>query len=353
MQFADLANELVLHILQSCTSIDDVLNLASTCQHFRKVFAASQKLPILYQAAEAQFGPLQEAIQIVTHNSSQPAHIIRSVPLSLALLKQLSKIGSAAKKWEDIYPLRKWKDRFEDRRLLTTNERFQLRRAVYRLWLYTKAFHNTRYTRLTRMHRHNILERAELLHNWSSTELAEIEDMRLVIRDVLSHQICPSNGTIQRKFRKRFPDIDQQLLFNIHLNYPPPINSTFQAHFHSTHQLSPSAKFFPGNIKAAQHLKYVSTPYHEPGGEGWGDDIPHYYVIEDMQKLDPGQIIWLKENAPLKDMVECYVRGLGEEWFKNNGETFGQTFEWVLQERGEDAEEVRAAILDEELGIVC
>lgn len=96
----------------------------------------------------------------------------------------------------------------------------------------------------------------------------------------------------------------------------------------------------------------MSTPYHEPGGEGWGDDIPHYYVVEDMQKLDPGQIIWLKENAPLKGMVESYINGKGD-WFKNNGETFGQTLEWVLQERDEDVAEIRAAIMEEVMGCIC
>lgn len=352
MQFTDLANELVLHVFQSCTSIEDVLSLASTCRHFKKVFEGSSKLPVLYRAAEAQFGPLDEAIQIATHNASQPVHVHRDVPRSFALLKQLLQIGLAVKQWEDIYPAKKWKERFEDRRLLTSDEGYRLRRAVYRLWLYSEAFHNTRYTRLTRMHKQNVLERAELLHNWSSAELSEIEDIRLVIRDVLSTQICPSNGTIQRKFRKRFPESNQQLLFNIHLNYAPPVSTAFATHFHTTHQISPSAKFCPRDAKNAQHLKYMSTPYHEPGGEGWGDDIPHYYVLEDMQKLDPGQIIWLKDNAPLKGMVESYINGQGD-WFRNNGETFGQTLEWVLQERDEDVAEMRGAILEEEMGCVC
>jgi len=352
MHFEDLANELVLHIFHSCSSVEDVLSLASTCRHFRTVFGASQRLPVLYQAAEAEYGPLAEAIQIATHNASQPAHIVRKVPLSLALLKQVLKIGAAAKKWEDIYPSKKWKDKFEDRRLLTTEECYRLRRAIYRLWLYSKAFHNARYTRLTRTQKPIVLERAELLHNWTTPELAEVEDVRAVIRDVLRHQICPSNGTVQRKFRKRHPESDQQLLFNIHLNYPPPVSTTFQQHYYTTHQISSSAKFFPGDVKSAYSLKYTSTPYHEPGGEGWGDDIPHYYIIEDMAKLDPGQIIWLKENAPLKGMVECFVNEMGD-FFKNNGETFGQTLEWVLQERGEDAEEMRNAIMEEEIGVTC
>lgn len=96
--------------------------------------------------------------------------------------------------------------------------------------------------------------------------------------------------------------------------------------------------------------KYQTTAYHEPGAEGWGDEIPHYYVVEDMLKLDPSQIIWLRENAPLKGMVEAFVKGLGE-WFENNGETFGQTLDWVIVERGGNAEELRDSIRDGDAGI--
>ena len=70
-----------------------------------------------------------------------------------------------------------------------------------------------------------------------------------------------------------------------------------------------------------------------------------------MLKLDPGQIVWLRENAPLKGMVEGFVRGLGE-WFDNNGETFGQTLEWVIKGRGEDVEELREGIREGEWGVV-
>jgi hypothetical protein len=69
-----------------------------------------------------------------------------------------------------------------------------------------------------------------------------------------------------------------------------------------------------------------------------------------MLKLDPEQIMWLKENAPLKGMVEGYVRSLGD-WFENNGETWVPTLEWVLNQRGEDVGEFMGAIADGELGV--
>lgn len=342
MYFQDLPNELVLHVFQVCTSVRDVLNLAFTCRHFRHVYGASPKLPILFQAAEADFGPLNDAIQLVTHNDAQPAHLHRHVPLSLALLKQLLSVGRVAKRWEDLYPLKKWKHNFEDRRLLTTTERYLLRRAIYRLWLYGRAFHNRNHPRLTRLQRSVVLERAELLHNWTTMELAEIEDVRGIIREVVENHICPSNGTIQRKFRKRFSEPDQQLMFNIHLNYPPP-PTQFQQHFYTTHQVTAANKYY---------AKYLPTAQHEPGAEGWGDEIPHYYVVEDMLKLDPGQIMWLRDNAPLKGQVEMFVRSLGE-WFENNGETFGQTLDWVLRDRGGDLQGLKESIDQGEMGLVC
>ena len=85
--------------------------------------------------------------------------------------------------------------------------------------------------------------------------------------------------------------------------------------------------------------------------EGWGDEVPHYYVLEDMLKLDPAQILWLRDRAPGKPLVEGYVRGLGE-WFENNGETFGQTLEWVLAQRGEELGELKDALDRKACGIV-
>ncbi|MCJ1441328.1 MAG: hypothetical protein MMC23_001814 [Stictis urceolatum] len=344
MHFEQLPNELILHIYHSVPTVQDAHSLSLISHRLHHLFSGSQKLPILLSAAETQYGPLHDAIQIVTQNASQPAHHTRSVPISLALFKQLLTLGRAAEQWAQLYPLKKWKQDFENRRLLSPAESLHARRAIYRLWLYTRAFHNARFPRTTRTQRHNVLERAELLHNWSTPELAEMHDMHCILREVLQSQICPSNGTIQRKFRKRFPESDAQLMFNIHLNYPPPVTG-FQREYYSAHQASASGSASVGN------LKWKSTAWHEPGSEGWGDDIPHYYVVEDMLKLDPGQVLWLRENAPLKGMVEGYVKSLGG-WFENNGETFGQTLEWVLAERAEDVEEIKEAVAEREMGIV-
>ncbi|KAJ6008855.1 hypothetical protein N7499_001099 [Penicillium canescens] len=360
MKVEHLATELLLQIFRSCDSVSDVFNLSASCRRLHRVFKSSNKQQILANVAETQFGPLNDIIQVVTQNDSQPAHQIRHVSMSDALLKQVIQIGLVAQKWETVFPFKKWKADYENRRSLTDQERLRVRRAVYRLWLYHSAFHSRAYDRHSRNIRHVVLERAQLLHNWSTQELAEIEDLRLVMSDVVQNHICPSNGTIQRKFRKRYPESNHQLSFNIHLNYPPPSN-TFSSENQSSFGKAPGSslqQYFhvahPSNFTdspAKYRSRFRNDLSHDPGSEGWGDEIPHYYIIQDMMKLDPGQILWLRDHALLKEQVEEYVCSLGD-WFRDNGETFGDTLEYVMNERGLDAGELRSAVLDRDMGIV-
>lgn len=257
--------------------------------------------------------------------------------MSEALLRQVIKTGRVAQRYEEIYPFKKWKIDFQLRRLLTTDERFILRRALYRLWLYSKAFHTPAHIRTCRGRPEVMRERAALLHNFTTAELAEMLDVHAVLRDMVANNICPSNGRIRQKFQKRYPDSNNQLLFNIHLNYPsvPSISTD-------------------GWIPSASLGKYQSrlspNRWHDPGAEGWGDDISHYYIIEDYMKLDPEQLLYLRDNCHLKAQVESHVRGLGD-YFGNNGETFSETLGFVVKQRGRDLEEMRHAVEDGEVGV--
>ncbi|EEH43473.1 uncharacterized protein PADG_08398 [Paracoccidioides brasiliensis Pb18] len=367
MPLDTLATELLLHIFHSCNSLADVLNLSLTCRRLQGVFSSSQKLAILANAAETEYGPLEDIIQLVTQNASQPAHIRREAPISMSLIQQIVDVGRVAKKWEEIYPLKKWKVDFENRRVLDFRERFILRRAVYRLWLYSRAFHCQLFPRTSRTLPSIVHERAELLQNWSTSELAEIEDFRLVMREVMQNQICPSNDTIQRKCRKRYPE-RMPASTNIHLSSPSLLMPSTQfaiVDSQSKHAFASSIdnglfrSLAPRNHGRAIGVistvnkyatKFRSDLYHEPGAEGWGDQISHYYVVEDMMKLDPSQVLWLRENATFKEQVESYVRWIGD-WFENNGETFGQTLEWVISERGDDYMAFHFSIVDGEAGI--
>jgi hypothetical protein len=375
MNLLDLPTELLLQIFRGCNSISDVLHLASSNRRLRHVFAGSSKITILMSVADAEFGPIHDIIQLLTQNASQPAHLVRAASQSDALLRQVVRIGRVAQKWEVIYPLKKWKADYENRRLLTDEERFRLRRAIYRLWLYNRAFHTSQYDRFSRRLRPVVIERAQLLHNWSTSELAEIEDVRMVIQDVVQNHICPSNGSIQRKFHKRYPENTNPLSFNIHLNYRPErsnlstgtyfgllennntgsdYDSLFHNHYNSSNASSSALSSWakPSSTSSTFAAKLRNDFFHDPGQEGWGDEIPHYYVVQDMLKLDPGEVLWLRDHAPLKEDVESYVHSLGD-WFRNNGETFVDTLLWVMNERGEDAEGLKMAVEDCEMGIAA
>ena len=378
MRLDDLPTELLLHIYRSAPTIPSVLALASTNRRLHATLAPSQKLPVLFAAAERQFGPLRDAVQLVTHNASQPAHIPRAVPHSLALLRQLQSVGAVARRWEALYPLHRWRRDFERRRALRPAEARRLRRAVYRLWLYGRAFHTAAHARGARMRPELLRERAALLHGWGAGELAEVEDVRDMLRNVLRWRICPSNGTVLRRYRRRYQDWpgegdesdeDDGEWWNRGQDYGSrnsAVASLDGPLFHAARsQAAMVQTHFYSTPAAASVVRYSQPHGHSWGyastntkpdamllaAEGWGDEVPHYYVLEDMLKLDPGQILWLRDHAPCKSLVEGYVKELGE-WFENNGETFGQTLEWVLAERGEELGELKDALERKACGIV-
>ncbi|KAK4501372.1 hypothetical protein PRZ48_007180 [Zasmidium cellare] len=341
MYFDTLPNEILTHIFLSLPNIASAIALSSTCHRFNSAYKSSKKLVILQEAADAEFGPIDDIVQLLTQNASQPAHIRRDVPMSEALLHQVVKVGRIAQRYEEIYPFKKWKTDFANRRLLSNDERLRLRRAIYRLWLFDKAFHNAAHVRTCRGIPEVVRERAALLHNFPTSELAEMLDTHIALRDLVSNKICPSNGRIRQKYQKRFPDSKQQPLFNIHLNYPPAPSS-----------FVPDGWFHNSSFGSAKYQSRLApSRWNEPSLEGWGDDISHYYVIEDMMKLDPEQILYLKDHCPTKAQVEVHVRGLGD-WFVNNGETFSETLGFVVKQRGGDAEELKAAVEDGEYGVV-
>lgn len=356
MHIEQLANELVLDIFQYCTSVTDVRNLASTCHHFHKVFI-SRRLPILFQAAEAQIGPLSDAIQLVTHNASQPVHIPRpSPPLSIALLTSLLTVGQVANKWAAIYPTRKWRGQESDsRRLLSSTECYRLRRALYRHWLYTLAFHDPLHPRTTRHSPPIIRSRAALFRPWPTSQLAELLDLHAIFRDVLTSQICPSNGTVLRRHRARYPDEPAPTLIHARLS-----SLHHSHHREQQHQQGENGLHSPRQTPLWSPEHFYSSPYKhtrldhddDDAAESWGDEIAQYYIIEDMLKLNPDQLLQLYEHVVTtggrrRGVVERFVAGFvlggsccvvgSEGWFENNGETLVETVDLVVGSRGECA----------------
>lgn len=341
MHITDLATELLLHILQSCPTVSSLLALASSCKHLHSILA-HHKLPLLYQSFEAQYGPSHDAIRLVTYNSSQLAHVPRPAPpQSMALLKRLVEVGQVAEKWATIYPSQKWTgEESANRRLLSTDEGYNLRRACYRVWLYNMAFHTPQLTRMGRALPQVVRTRAQVLRPWSGEQLAEMLDLHAVFRAILHSHVCPSNGTVLRRHKQRYPD-DPFPLFTTTktTKYNDPLADFHQAYFHSTPHVS--------RLSMARNQSQFGATV-----EGWGDEIAQYYVVEDMLKLDPGQLMHLFESVTgqagpdaesiafygfgsKKATVEHFVARLGD-WFENNGETLVETISFVIAERGGD-----------------
>ena len=357
MNINDLANELLLHIFQSAPTISTVFALSLTCKHFHSILT-SHRLPTLYLAAEAQYGPLTDAIRVVTHNESQPPHIPSPTPYhSVPLLKQLVDLGRGPEKWIAVDPSLKWRgDRSADRRLLSLDECYRLRRACYRIWLYSLAFHSRSNGRFVRHLPEVIRKRALLLRPWPSWQLAEILDLHELFRQVFHRYVCPSNGTVLRRHKQRWPDDPFPLVSTTSVKKYEEQSMAFnQAFFHNTPHVSRLS-----NPRSHYTQQYAAV-------EGWGDEISQYYVVEDMLKVNPGQLMHLLASvtgdsevlgggnahtlsdvtmcANPKGVVEHFVAGLGD-WFENNGETLSETVGFVVGDRGGDVSLLRERIDD-------
>lgn len=364
MHLSDLANETLLHIYSVLPTISSCHALASTSHHFHSLLHSSHRLPILYHAAESQYGPLSDAIRLITHNASQSAHIPRPMPpQSLALLHQIIEVGRVANKWVSVYPSQKWRGADSaSRRFLSSSEQYKLRRACYRLWLYTLAFHTPTNPRTTRLSPPIVRARAALLRPWSTAQLAEIIDLQAIFRQILQSTICPSNGTVLRRHKARYPDDPFPLVAITQPSKWSIEHAVFahQTHFHCTPHSS--------NLQHRHHGSGKNQNAYGMVMEGWGDEIAHYYVVEDMLKLDPGQLMYLYEQVmghsgdggagfnagwSSKGMVESFLENCVGDWFENNGETVTETVGFVVGERGGDAAELRDWVEGGWEGVCC
>ncbi|RMD43173.1 hypothetical protein DV735_g1965, partial [Chaetothyriales sp. CBS 134920] len=290
------------------------------------------KIAVLFAIADRVWGPLEDIYQVLTYNSTQPPHSKRTPVLSLALLVQVSHIGRVATWFEDMYPKIRWDgENAYLRRELAVSEARALRRALYRMWLFSLAFHTPEVGRTNRMSAVSIANRCRLLRTWSTDELVELEDARLCLESLLA-SICPTNG---------------QVFWN----------SGADAAFGPCRPLQQSRYcpfFYDARVEATE-LDTYSIPAAElrvQTMEGWGDDIDQYHILSSMLKLNPSQVMALYESALCRRDVEVFVdEHGGGNWFWENGETLLHAWMLVLHGRGLPAHEVREKIYRGLLGI--
>ena len=260
-------------------------------------------------------------------------HVKRTPVLSFALLTQVSRIGRVAVWYQNIYTRMRWDgDRAHLRRELTPREAYALRRAVYRIWLYGKAFHTSAAPRTMRMNPALVAERCQLLRTWSTDELLEVEDVRGVIETLLTTELCPTDG---ETFWRRGGEAWSKHFYDPTGGRHSPTTPSIYGIFHDSR-----------NEVFQEHGKQLpATQLREQSMDGWGDDIEQYHALNSMLKLNPAQTMWLYDNAVTKQDVELFVEDkVGGQWFWNNGETLLHTWILVLHGRGVSVQEIREKV---------
>ena len=257
-------------------------------------------------------GPLSEAIRLVTHNSTELVHVLLpDPPQSLSLLKPLLSVGYTANTLLNVYPAQKWHGcASPSRRFLNSTEAWRLRRALYRLWLYSNAFHNYEFCAHQRNQPHIVRMRAALLRPWSTAELAEMLDVQNILRSLLAYYVCPSNGTALTQYRERYA------CDPIYISRP------------SETRTQP---VIDGIEDPSEYPSFAGNRFHDTAGLWDGISSRH---------------------STYEDRVRIFVNRGGVDWFNNNGQTFGETMQFVMNERGEVMEALRQDVEEGIIGVV-
>lgn len=106
----DLPTELITKIFGECTDIKSVVNLAATCRRFHEIFTGAQLLPIIDDVLETEFGPLYDASKVIAYKL--PRLVIHPYlqHQTMALARQIVRVGRVVQKWEAIYPIIRWRN---------------------------------------------------------------------------------------------------------------------------------------------------------------------------------------------------------------------------------------------------
>lgn len=154
-----------------------------------------------------------------------------------------------------------------------------------------------------------------------------------------------------KRHKARYPDDPFPLVSTTSIKQHQQQNTALsQAFFHNTPYVS--------RLSMARNCHRQS---YAAAVEGWGDEITQYYVVEDMLKCHPGQLMHLYQavNGQLdfssdggscgalgtKGVVENFVASLGD-WFENNGETLCETIGFVVGDRGGDVGDLKEGVED-------
>ena len=341
MALQELAPELLLRVFESLSSIFDIINLSLTCRYFSKIVPTSQRLTLFFDALDATDGPVQDIIQLLTQNNNQLLHVQRTPPLSFALLSQVSGVACVARRYVDLYPRYRWPEGDTiHRRCLDSVEARRLQRAVYRVWIYAKAFHQSSH-QITPTTSCVATDRLRLLRTWSNHELLELEDVRGLMEQLVATEICPTDGEVYSRVPEDAPR------FQLSLQYPHlrPISTSTSAHEDLFHYSRNSDHTI--HSPTAQEIRFRHM-------EGWGTDLENYHVVQSMLKFSPAQILCLLDNAICRGDVERFIEQQApDRCFFDSGSLLFQDWVTILQNRGIDVQRAREAVWNGNAGILC
>lgn len=337
--FLDLPTEIIQHIFFDLPTVQSIHSLCLSSKRFHAAYAhGSQKLLIAERVLEAQYGPLHDATQLVTLNSVQPVHHIRKPAFSLALAKQIVDKGWVVERWTQLYPLLLWRSQPTARRTLDSAEAYRLRRALYRFWIYNEACADEARTEefsIVASHRHLFFAQ------YPTHELRELEEILVIFEDMLRHDCCPSNSTIQRHYSSLSPTRD--LL-----------------------DFGKYRKLVTGSNNSIREILV---------NESWGDNIAVASHISHLIQMTPKHLLHFRETCASKRERERYIDEI-EPWTygqsglfaynselrwdlghvlggRNDGERRGGGVCWITwdpEKEGERGEDLVEDVLSEKMG---
>lgn len=133
---------------------------------------------------------------ILNHGKPTPASILpppRSVALTTQDLDPLLRYCLIVRQWEELYPQLHWFSTPEDCRQLDETERFKLRRALYRWWLYAFYFHGELPRPRGGQPESFVNDiRSSQMRLYASRELMEMKDLFAAVKELVRHYIFPN-----------------------------------------------------------------------------------------------------------------------------------------------------------------
>ncbi|KAK4241070.1 hypothetical protein C8A03DRAFT_12642 [Achaetomium macrosporum] len=205
LQLKDLPVEIVVEILSNLDfeTFDNMLLVNSQLNNIIVLHWCSI-LPVIaereFSPADGFFAALRDAILPSTLSRYQCSTLSSISNYSLLRLSSTTglnlvlKFCRAVKRFEYEFPRFRFSHRSDCRRLLRPHELHRLRSALYIWWRYASAFHGP--ASCPRRLDDTPEGRHEFIHQFSSVQLYELDDLWRTFRGAFAMEVCPSFSSV-------------------------------------------------------------------------------------------------------------------------------------------------------------